>query len=227
MFRNMPEIPAINSPSGYEGIYARLEQTLDRQWQVLKEITEKIKGTNEIVSDLEQEVNAMKRAFKSEEQKSQLVREAPSAIDVFTPSLLIDTKCGEKKDFEYALKLVSDFRLPLYVGQEFNLALRIMKKDGQAQRFEFPFFCSLKVYKATQPLEDVTSENSLLEGPTGKEFLGIEDIEFSNLMFTRGTAELGPGWVFVYVSVDTMDNVKPLVLENVRVKVRNTSKDKA
>jgi hypothetical protein len=225
MFRTLPEIPGIDNRTGYEGIYGRLEQTLERQWQVLKEITEKIKGTNEIVGELEKEVSTMKRAFKSEEPEECKTSQVPRSVsepggDLFTSKSLLAHKFGEGKEFDYALKLFSDFRLPMFKGQEFNLLLRITNKMGQVQRFDFPIFCSLKIYKATKPLEDVTSEAALLEGTTGKEFPGTSDINFPNLMFNEITANISPGWVFLYVSVDTMDNVRPLVLESVRVKSR-------
>ena len=225
LFRTLPEIPGIGSRTGYEGVYSRLEQTLERQWQVLKEITEKIKSTNEIVSDLEREVNTMKRAFKSEETEEHKAPEAVRSLaepssEHFCTKTLLDEKYGEGKEFDYALKLFSDFRLPLFKGQEFTLLLRITNKTGAVQRFDFPLFCSVKVYKATKPLEDVTSEATLLEGTTGREVPGTADIEFPNLMFNEITANISPGWVFLYVSVDTMDSIRPLILENVRVKSR-------
>jgi len=222
LFRTLPEIPNITNRTGFEGVYGRLEQTLERQWQVLKDITEKIKSTNEIVGDLEREVTAMKRAFKTEEEQ----KAGPSARslsedeDVFTAKSLLATKYGEGKEFDYALKLFSDFKLPLFKGQEFSLVLRVTDKAGAVQRFDFPLFCSVRVYKASKPLEDITSESIMLEGTTGREFTGSSDIEFPNLQFNEITANIGQGWVFLYVSVDSMDSVRPLILENVRVKSR-------
>lgn len=225
IFKTLPEIPEIGSRTGYDSVYTRLEQTLERQWQVLKDIAEKIKSTSEIVGDLEREVNTMKRAFKSEEVEE---RKEPVAVqslvepcsDFFSVKTLLDEKYGEGKEFDYALKLFSDFRLPLFKGQEFSLVLRITDKTGAVRRFDFSLFCSVRVYKATKPLEDVTSEAALLEGTTGREVPGSADIEFTNLMFNEITANISPGWVFLYVSVDTMDSVRPLILENVRVKSR-------
>lgn len=222
LFRTLPEIPNITSRTGFEGVYNRLEQTLDRQWQVLKDITEKIKSTNEIVSDLEREVTAMKRAFKSEEEQKAPPSAKPLSEDddVFTGKSLLATKYGEGKEFDYALKLFSDFKLPLFKGQEFSLVLRVTDKAGAVQRFDFPLFCSVRVYKASKPLEDITSEACMLNGTTGREFPGSNDIEFPHLQFDEITANISQGWVFLYVSVDSMDSVRPLILENVRVKSR-------
>lgn len=222
LFRTLPEIPNITNRTGFEGVYGRLEQTLERQWQVLKDITDKIKSTNEIVSDLEREVTAMKRAFKSEEEHKvpPPTRPLSEEGETFTSKSLLAVKYGDNKEFDYALKLFSDFKLPLFKGQEFSLMLRVTDKTGAVQRFDFPLFCSVRVYKATRPLEDITSEAALLEGTTGHEFPGSSDLVFSNLLFNEITANIDPGWVFLYVSVDSMDSVRPLILENVRVKSR-------
>lgn len=222
LFQTMPEIPNITKTRSFEGIYGRLEQTLERQWEVLKSITEKIKGTNEIVSDLEREVSAMKRAFKpEEEQKTAALHSSYEEREIYTAKSLLSTQYGEGKEFEYSLKLFSDFKLPLFKGQEFRLLLRVTDKTGALHRFDFPIFCSVRVFKASKPLENITNESTLLEGTTGREFPGSSDIEFPNLQFTETTASFPPGWVILYVSVDSVDSVSPLILENVRVKSRN------
>ena len=221
LFQTMPEIPNITKARGFEGVYGRLEQTLERQWEVLKNITEKIRGTNEIVSDLEREVSAMKRAFKpEEEQKTSALQPSQEGGEIFTARSLLTAQYGEGKEFEYSLKLFSDFKLPLFKGQEFRLLLRVTDKTGTLHRFDFPVFCSVRVYKATKPLENITNESALLEGTTGREFPGASDLEFPNLQFNQITANFAPGWVILYVSIDSMDSVRPLIFENVRVKSR-------
>lgn len=218
-FRTLPAIPNIAKSASLENVFGRLEQTLERQWQVLKDITEKIKGTNEIVSDLEREVTAKKRAFKPEEEKT-AGRPLNEGLEVFTARSLLAEKCGEGKEFEYALKLFSDFKQPLHKGQEFRLVLRVTSKSGAVHRFDCPLFCSVRTYKATKPLEDITSEAPLLEGTTGREFPGSSDLEFPHLQFSDITASLTPAWVFLYIAIDSLDSVRPLILENVRVKSR-------
>ena len=130
--------------------------------------------------------------------------------------------------YDYALRLYSDFRSPIYKNKPFSLELKAIDPCRAPLVITSPLTFEVLVFKATLPLTEVTTVDTP-EGREGTTFLtgqtrvGVANSEiilFRDLMFSDVTSNYPENWVFVVVKCVEEQRIKPLVLEGVRIKAR-------
>ena len=129
--------------------------------------------------------------------------------------------------FLHSLRLCSRISPLLYRGKVFRCSIFSLSLKVQSSAPLLPpFSLQIEVFSVIKPLVRVLSKRSapILEGTCSIQVNSLQTICFPALRFTDVTKHCAYGRVHLVILAPERPDVRPLVLEGLRVKARNRSK---
>lgn len=123
----------------------------------------------------------------------------------------------------WAFQLISFPTTPLYVKRKFDISFRLICASSQPVDFQQPLYCALTIHTMNSSADKITQTRTgkpILRGQLTRGFNPRENLLFPGLVFLDISGPFPQGRVNLLIRCVNCENIRPLVIEGVRVKAR-------
>lgn len=229
IFSPFPSFPA----SSLTPLEQKLFQSLKTQGQLMKQIITQNQSLYTKLSDLKQEIAQLQVQCKGGAQSEETQSEKPTVASV------LELVCKGQQQFGWTLELAKSLPNPVCKGKYFHFKVKLTSLDGTPFPVEERVQLMVAVYSAETPpkpiLHNMTGGAMLKGYPESMLSHDPKEgchVAFFKIQLNEVTSHFRNGWIFLVVQpkynlADSFDSVseriKPLVMENLVIKAKETT----